>query len=135
MISDPAKRREYDAQLGNEDAALDADRLANAETLYRKGEFLLRQGNFKGALDFLRPAVNLWPDDGTYQSAVGWALYKKMPSEPEPARTHLERAAELEPDDGVVFFRLSVVLRALGQADAASAALARARYLDPKAEA
>jgi tetratricopeptide (TPR) repeat protein len=134
VISDPATRREYDAQLGNEDAALDADRLANAERLYRKGEILLRQGNFKGALEFLRPAVNLWPDDGTYQSAVGWALYKKMPSEPDPARTHLERASELEPDNGVIFFRLSVVLRALGQADAASAALARARYLDPEAE-
>lgn len=135
VISNPAKRREYDAQLDNEDAALDADRLANAETLYRKGEILLRQGNFKGALEFLQPAVNLWPDDGAYQSALGWALYKKMPSEPEPARTHLERATELEPDNGVTFFRLSAVLRALGEAEAASAALARARHLDPQAEA
>jgi hypothetical protein len=134
VVSDPAKRREYDARVGDEDAALDADRLANAETLYRKGEILLRQGNFKGALEFLRPAVNLWPQDGTYQAALAWALYKKMPSEPEPARTHLERAAELEPDDGVIFFRLSVVLRALGADEAAAAALQRARHLDPKAE-
>ena len=134
VISNPSKRREYDARAGDEDAALDADRLANAEKLYRKGEILLRQGNFKGALEFLRPAVKLWPEDGTYQSALAWALYKKMPSEPEVARTHLEHAAEFEPDNGVIFFRLSVVLRALGHTDEAAAALQRARHLDPKAE-
>jgi tetratricopeptide (TPR) repeat protein len=127
VLSDPRQRAEYDALLGV--GAVDANALATAETLYRKGEILLRQGNFKMALEFLRPAVEAWPDEGAYQSALGWALYKKLPSEPRPALEHLERAAALEPADGVILFRLGVVLRALGEEARASALLARARQL------
>jgi tetratricopeptide (TPR) repeat protein len=127
VLADPRQRADYDAALGV--GGIDANALATAETLYRKGEILLRQGNFKVALEFLRPAVEAWPDEGAYQSALGWALYKKLPSEPRPALEHLERAAALEPADGVILFRLGVVLRALGEEARASALLARARLL------
>ncbi len=125
VLSDPPQRADYDAALGAQ--GLDANALAVAETLYRKGEVLLRQGNFKGALEFLRPAVEAWPDEGAYQSALGWALYKKLPSEPGAALEHLEQAAALEPSDGVILFRLGVVLRALGQEARAAETLALAR--------
>jgi tetratricopeptide (TPR) repeat protein len=125
VLSDPRQRADYDAAFGG--GGLDANALATAETLYRKGEVLLRQGNFRAALEFLRPAVETWPEEGAYQSALGWALYKKLPSEPGPAREHLERAAALEPSDGVILFRLGVVLRALGEDARAAEFLARAR--------
>ena len=99
------------------DTDLDADRLAQAETLYRKAEILLRQGNFKGALEFLQPAVDLWPEECTYQSALGWALYKKPPSEPEAALEHLERALRIDPNDAETEFRLGIVRRSLGRAE------------------
>ena len=89
----------------------------------------MRQGNFRGAFDFLKPAVELWPDECAYQSALGWTYYKKTPSEPEAARTHLERALAIDAEDGVTLFRLGVVLRALGQAEQAQAAHARASRL------
>ena len=54
-----------------------------------------------------------------------------MPSEPERAKQHLEKAAELRGDDGVVLFRLGVVLRALGETVAASTLLSRAKAIDP----
>jgi tetratricopeptide (TPR) repeat protein len=127
-LSDPERRRRYDDERRGE-GAIDANRLANAESLYRKGEVLMRQGNFRGAFDFLKPAVELWPDECAYQSALGWTYYKKAPSEPELARQHLERALALDPDDGVTLFRLGVVLRALGQSDAAQAAHDRATRL------
>jgi tetratricopeptide (TPR) repeat protein len=127
VLADPRQRADYDAALGV--GGIDANALATAETLYRKGEVLLRQGNFKMALEFLRPAVETWPDEGAYQSALGWALYKKLPSEPRPALEHLERAVALEPADGVILFRLGIVLRALGQEARASELLARARLL------
>ena len=129
ILSDPERRRRYDEERRGEGSAIDANRLANAENLYRKGEILMRQGNFRGAFDFLKPAVELWPDECAYQSALGWTYYKKMPSEPELARTHLERALAIDGDDGVTLFRLGVVLRALGQADEAQAAHARASRL------
>ena len=103
----------------------------NAERLFRKGEILLRTGNFRGAIEYLKPAVELWGEEPAYQSALGWALYKKMPSEPEAAKTHLEAAASLAPDDPVVIFRLSVVLRTLGETVAASSLAEKAREMDP----
>jgi hypothetical protein len=82
--------------------------------------------------EFLRPAVAMWPNECAYQSALGWALYKKTPPDQKSAREHLERAATLDRDDAVAHFRLSVVLRALGEKDAAETAAARAKQLDPK---
>ena len=133
-LADAERRRDYDrGQEGAED--LDVARVVQAEALFRKAEILLRAGNFGGALEFLRPAVAMWPDECAYQSALGWALYKKSPSDPKSAREHLERAVAIDRDDAVAHFRLGVVLRALGEKDAAEAALARAKQLDPKARA
>jgi tetratricopeptide (TPR) repeat protein len=131
VLSDPKRRRSYDASLDSDETDLDAERLAAAETNYRKGEILMRQGNFRGALEFLRPAVELWPEDGTYQGALGWALYKATPSDPVRARQHLERAYSLEPRNAEVAFRLSLVLKSLGEVAPAANLLGKARELDP----
>ncbi|MFP8879877.1 MAG: DnaJ domain-containing protein [Myxococcota bacterium] len=132
VLSKPAHRREYDAAMRSDGSEIDAEQLANAETLFRKGEVLLRQGNFKVALEFLAPAVEQWPNEADYRSALGWALYKMMPSDTQSAKEHLEAARELRPDDPVVIFRLSVVLRALGDKSTAKTLLERARQLDPR---
>ena len=132
VLSNPQRRDDYDGMRNSDWSANDAERLANAESLFRKGDILLRQGNFKGAIEFLLPAVEMWPEEADYRSAVGWALYKKMPSEPESAKEHLEHALKRAPNDGVVLFRLSIVLRALGDAVAASTLMEKARKLDPK---
>lgn len=130
VLSDPESRRGYDTTRAENSTDLDAERLAQAETLYRKGDILLRQGNFRGALEFLEPAVNLWPEECAYQSALGWALFKKAPPELERAQEHLELAARIDPDDPETQIRLSAVLRELGDESAASAAAARAESLD-----
>ncbi|MDJ0852202.1 MAG: DnaJ domain-containing protein [Myxococcota bacterium] len=131
VLGDVKRRREYDASLANDAADLDADRVARAEMNYRKAEILIRQGNFNGALDFLRPAVELWPEECAYQSALGWALFKKRPSDPIAAREYLEKASVLDPKDASNLFRLSLVLRELGEVDAADDAARRAEELEP----
>jgi hypothetical protein len=131
VLQDPARRRDYDDSLAG-GADVDAVRLVQAEALYRKAEVLLRAGNFGAALEFLAPAVQLWPEEATYQSALGWALYKRQPSDPKAARPHLERAIALEPKDAVSHFRLGLVLRSLGDAAAADRERDLARRLDPK---
>ena len=131
VLANPQTRADYDrAEDGAQD--VDAARVVQAEALFRKAEILLRAGNFGGALEFLRPAVALWPDECAYQSAMGWALYKKSPPAPKGAREHLERAIAIDRDDAVATFRLSVVLRSLGEREAAEATMARAKDLDPK---
>jgi tetratricopeptide (TPR) repeat protein len=116
VLSDPQRRQHYDLSLETPDTDIDANRLAQAETMYRKAEILLRQGNFRGALEFLQPAVELWPEECAYQSALGWALYKQTPSEPEAAREHLELALRIDPDDAETQFRLGIVARTLDEA-------------------
>ncbi|HME73446.1 MAG TPA: DnaJ domain-containing protein [Myxococcota bacterium] len=134
VLSDPKARRDYDADAtGGEEG--EAERIAQAETLYRKGEILVRKGAFQEAIQFLGPAVELWAEDAEYRSALGWALYKKGKSEPQTAREHLSKAVQLDRKNAVAHYRLGVVLRALGEQEAAQKALALAKQLDPKGKA
>ncbi len=131
-LSDAAQRRDYDQGLAGDGAHGQVQRVVQAEALYRKAEIMMRAGNWGGAYEFLRPAVQLWPDECAYQSALGWTLYKKLPSDPSTARAHLEAAVALDARDPVAHFRLGLVLRALGEAAAADRELQRAKQLDPK---
>jgi tetratricopeptide (TPR) repeat protein len=130
-LVDPKRRRAYDEALADDESDIDAERLAAAETNYRKGEILLRQGNFRGALEYLRAAAELWPEEATYQAALGWALFKKTPSEAQQARVHLERACALAPQHAQTALWLSTVLKALGETVASATLAAKARSLDP----
>ncbi len=132
VLSDFERRREYDETLGGGGDEAEAARLVQAETLFRKGEILLRAGNFAGALEFLGPAVQLWPEEATYQSALGWALYRSGADRAEDALPHLERAVALEPSDATAQQRLGAILRALGRDAAAGKAFARAKELGGK---
>jgi tetratricopeptide (TPR) repeat protein len=131
VLANARRRAEYDAQRDLDDADIDAERLAAAETNYRKAEILMRQGNFRGAIEYLKPAVDLWPDEPVYHAALGWSLFKKAPSEPEDARVHLERAHGLEPRNAETAYHLSLVLMELGDAAEAERMLEIARDIDP----
>ncbi len=131
VLSDPRRRQDYDAKLGSDDSDLDAERLAAAETNFRKAEILLRTGNFRGAIEYLEPAVQLWPEEAAYQAALGWALFKKAPSEPDAARAHLERAYEIDASSAQTAFWLGNVLKSLGDAVPAANLLDKAHRLDP----
>ncbi|BAQ16492.1 FOG: TPR repeat [Methyloceanibacter caenitepidi] len=56
--------------------------------------------NLDQAMDYIRKAVSLKPDDGYYVDSLGWAYYRlgKMPQAVE----QLERAVELRPDDPII---------------------------------
>lgn len=129
VLSDPDKKAAYDRGASAE-PEIDTARLAQAETSYRKGEVLLKMGNFQGALEYLQPAVDLWPDEPAYQSALGWALYKQPVPDAERARNHLELALGQAPRDAVTMFRLGMVMRALGDDERATELLGRARSID-----
>lgn len=130
-LSDPAKRERYD-QGGSEEPDIDMARLAQAETSYRKGEILLRMGNFPAALEYLEPAVELWPEEPAYQAALGWALFKQPKRDKIRAREHLEIAHSTGPEDPTTLHRLSIVLRQHGEKEKADQLFARAQQLDPK---
>ena len=133
VLSNDQKRAEYNAAQDSDAPEIDTTSLALAETFFRKGEILVRMGDFRGALQYLENAVELWPDETAYQSLLGWSLYKKNPSEPERAKEHLAAAVALAPKDAEVHFRMGIVLGALGETAGAREALATAKQLDPAA--
>lgn len=56
--------------------------------------------NLSQAMDLIRKAVKLKPDDGFYVDSLGWAHYRL--GEYEEAVRQLERAVELEPSDPTI---------------------------------
>jgi len=129
-LSNPDERRSYDASLDGH-SAVDANQVAQAEALFRKGEILLKSGNFLGALEFLEAAVQIWPEEADYQAALGWALYRKNPPELGRSLEHFERALELGGESPQTLLRMSLVLRESGQSERSSQLGARARQMDP----
>ncbi len=134
VLSDPEQRQLYEETLGDPRLA-DAERIAEAEASFVRGDHLLRAGNFRGALEFLERAVALWPDEADYQAALGWALHRKAPSESQRAFGHFERAFALGTEQAVCWLRASLVARELGLEARAAELAARARALDPEAKA
>ena len=134
VLCDPEQRKRYEETLGDASLA-DADRIAEAEAAYVRGDQLLRAGNFRGALEFLERAVALWPDEADYQAALGWALHRKQPPESERGLGHLERALALGTQQAVWWLRASVVARELGRSERSAELAQRARALDPEVKA
>jgi tetratricopeptide (TPR) repeat protein len=56
--------------------------------------------NLKEAMDLIRRAVQLRPNDGYFVDSLGWAYYRQKDF--EQAVKQLERAVELKPDDPVI---------------------------------
>ena len=56
--------------------------------------------NLKTAMDYIRKAVKLKPDDGYYVDSLGWAYFRI--GNLQSAVEQLERAVELKPDDPVI---------------------------------
>ena len=90
-----------------------------------------KMGNFEGALEYLEPAVELWPEEPEYQAALGWALYKQPKANAERAAEHLGIALSRSQEDAVMRFRLGLVMRAIGNTDLANELISRARTIEP----
>jgi len=56
--------------------------------------------NLKQAMDYIRKAVKLKPDDGYYVDSLGWAYFRL--GNLAAAVENLERAVELKPDDPII---------------------------------
>lgn len=136
VLSDADERRAYDAALEGH-TEVDATRVAQAESLYRKGEVMMRAGNFHGALELLDAAVTLWPEEADYQAALAWTLTRKNPPELDRALEHFEKALSLAGDtcSPVWMLRMSIALKEKGETERAEQLAARARKIDPSARA
>lgn len=134
VLSDPASRRSYDDALADGGDPVDRTeiaRIAQAERAFRKGELLVRMGDFRGAMEWLEQSADLWPEEAAYHATLGWARFRKTPSDCPGALDALHRAVVLAPQDAQAHWWLSRVLQATGQSREADEHANRARQLDP----
>ncbi len=83
-----------------------------------------RAENLDRALDMVRKAVRLDPDNGSYVDSVGWGLFRL--DRPGEAIAYLERAARLLPRDATVAEHLGDAQLAAGNRERAREAYRRA---------
>lgn len=84
--------------------------------------------NLEQALELVRRAVALEPNNGAYVDSLGWALFRL--GEFEDARRHLERANQLAPEDSTILEHLGDVYVALGDTRRAREAYEHALAID-----
>ena len=88
--------------------------------------------NLEKAMDLIRKAVKLKPDDGFYVDSLGWAHYRQ--SEFEEAARQLERAVELEPNDPIINDHLGDAYWQVGRRNEAKFQWSQALTLKPEPE-
>ena len=88
--------------------------------------------NLKEAMDLIRRAVQLRPNDGYFVDSLGWAYYRQK--EYDQAVKQLERAVELKPDDPVINDHLGDAYWHVGRQLEAKFQWKQALDLKPEAE-
>ncbi len=88
--------------------------------------------NLKRAMDLIRKAVKLKPDDGYFVDSLGWAHYRL--GRYDKAAKHLERAVELRPDDPVINDHLGDAYWRVGRTLEAKYQWSQALTLEPEPE-
>jgi tetratricopeptide (TPR) repeat protein len=86
--------------------------------------------NLKQAMDYIRKAVKLKPDDGYYVDSLGWAYFRL--GSLSAAVENLERAVELKPDDPIINDHLGDAYWKVGRTLEAKYQWAQALTLKPE---
>lgn len=139
VLRDASRRRAYDAKLErqrpNEIVTGQASTGA-ARELYDVGMQHLRANRHREAVDALRQAARMLPDQADFRAALGWALFREAPADARAgraARAELLRAIQLDPKNHRARYYLGHFYAQSGQADLAVAEFEKLLELDPSA--
>ncbi len=94
------------------------------------GQILAMKGDLTRAIDLLRRACELDPDDAESQFQFG-SIYDRI-KRPDDAVEHFQKAANLNPSDARAWDYLALNLEPLGEVDRADAAYKRALEVDKR---
>jgi CheY-like chemotaxis protein len=151
VLHDPGLRRAYVGKLGREDGeASQPPHAVNtgpspasasppsgaAQSLYEVGLEHLRARRHHEAVDVLRQAARLVPNEADYRAALGWALFRQAPADARAARAaiaELRRATQIDERHRAAAQHLAEIYAQTGQAEAAITELQRLLALDPGA--
>ena len=122
------RSRRYDEAAGEFQSVIELQP-DNSHALNYLGYMWADNGeNLEEALELIRRAVDLDPNNGAFVDSLGWALFRL--GEFEQARRHLERANRLVPRDSTILEHLGDVYVALGDAQRARDAYEQALALN-----
>jgi DNA-binding response OmpR family regulator len=151
VLRDPARRRAYVASLDTAEAVVPAapgggsvSRLTpapdvaqnGAAALYQAGLDHLRARRHHEAVEALRQAARVVPNQADYRAALGWALFQQAPADARAARAaiaELRRATQIDERHRVAAQHLAEIYAQTGRTDDAIAELERLLEVDPTA--
>jgi len=140
VLRDASRRRSYDAKLErqrpNEIVVGQASSTSAARELYDVGMQHLRANRHREAVDALRQAARMLPDQADFRAALGWALFREAPADARAgraARAELLRAIQLDPKNHRARYYLGHFYAQSGQADLAIVEFEKLLELDPGA--
>jgi DNA-binding response OmpR family regulator/tetratricopeptide (TPR) repeat protein len=157
-LRDPAKRKSYLAKLtragedGREEAPAERARSATppapsvpaaaspsnaaARALYEVGLEHLKARRHHEAVEALRQAARLVPNEADFRAALGWALFRQAPADARAGRAavaELRRALQLDERHRAAAQHLAEIYAQTGQPDLAVQELERLLAIDPAA--
>lgn len=105
-----------------------------ADELFRAGMEHLHGARHREAVEALRQAARMVPEQADYRAALGWALFRVAPSDARASRAaiaELRRALQLDPTNRSAHLYLGQLYAQTGHPDQAIAELERLLQLDP----
>ena len=162
-LRDPAKRKAYLARLEREEekekgkeeayvhvprprqmtpppptsaAAATSPSSAAARALYDVGLEHLKARRHHEAVEALRQAARLVPNEADFRAALGWALFRQAPADARAGRAavaELRRALQLDERHRAAAQHLAEIYAQTGQPDLAVQELERLLAIDPTA--
>jgi DNA-binding response OmpR family regulator/tetratricopeptide (TPR) repeat protein len=139
-LGNPDSRASYTSKMrSSRDASLDraaVGRILTAEQQFRRAEEALRRKEWDAALECLRWALELDPDEGEFHSLRGWATFLKQQdqgeSTPDAAILHLKKGIALAPQSPSGYFYLGQIRKACGDAAEAERMFRKTIEVRPK---
>ncbi len=139
LLSDPEQLERYRKDplhdVHQEEAADEVQRALKAERVFQGGVHMLNQHRWQPAFDAFREAVQLYPDEGEYQSHFGWTYYLVHGQTEQALRKalkHTRQGAKLAPRNANTWLLLGRVYAAMERFSQAEQSLLRALQCDPK---
>jgi DNA-binding response OmpR family regulator len=155
VLQDPTRRRAYTAKIGRQDddlpepprdlsaapvavpvRATSGSPGGAAQSLYEVGLEHLRARRHHEAVEVLRQAARLIPNEADYRAALGWALFRQAPADARAARAaiaELRRATQIDERHRAAAQHLAEIYAQTGQPEAAIAELERLLAVDQEA--
>lgn len=139
VLSEPEQLERYRKDplhdLHQEEAVDEVQRALKAERVFQSGVHMLNQHRWKQAFDAFREAIQLYPDEGEYQSHFGWTYYLVHGQSEDALRKalrHTKQGAKLAPRNANTWLLLGRVYAAMEKFPQAEQSLLRAMQCDPK---